>query len=283
MSSANTSAHSAVDAALLAQYLSYMPTGNVMCPSCHGGDSREKSFRLWRTNDFGGVRGRCWRASCSYALTMGVRPEAGSVAAAPQAPALRPYTGGIYPLPADEVTWFRHRYGYEPREVFQDGYGLYVLPIYGPFSDLRGYILRQPHKGSAIHKTHYIGPKAVTYRHIAAPMQAWYRRTGCAGVAVLVEDQLSAMKVAQQARMTAVALLGTALTAEKVADLQQRVKRVVIALDPDATSIAFDHARKWGQAFESCRVMVLKEDIKDARTDTWIDALHRIEAPAFVS
>jgi orotidine-5'-phosphate decarboxylase len=48
-----------------------------------------------------------------------------------------------------------------------------------------------------------------------------------------------------------------------VQELQQHTKHLIIALDADATGNAFALARKWGRAFDSCKVLVLKQDIKD--------------------
>ena len=72
------------------------------------------------------------------------------------------------------------------------------------------------------------------------------------------------MRLAQDySGLTAVALMGTALNAEKVAEIQSQHSRVIIALDADATRVAFQHARRWASAFESFRVVILQKDIKD--------------------
>jgi hypothetical protein len=54
------------------------------------------------------------------------------------------------------------------------------------------------------------------------------------------------------------------LNAAKVAEIQKaKAPAVWIALDADATGQAFAMARKWGAAFNYCRVCVLPKDIKD--------------------
>jgi DNA primase len=99
-----------------------------------------------------------------------------------------------------------------------------------------------------------------------SPVLSWY---GCnAGSVVLVEDQISAIRVNQDTGHTACALLGTGLNEEKVAEIQRYFRHVLLALDADATGQAFSMARKWGQAFESFRVVILDRDIKDSDVQT---------------
>jgi DNA primase len=64
--------------------------------------------------------------------------------------------------------------------------------------------------------------------------------------------------------LRAVAILGTGVNAEKIAEIQKKSTHVLIALDADATGQAFAMARKWGNAFDTCRVIVLSKDIKDS-------------------
>jgi hypothetical protein len=112
---------------------------------------------------------------------------------------------------------------------------------------------------------------------VDGPVMSWYHVEGNAedgdrGVYV-VEDQISAMRLIEYFEQqwpghdaSAVALLGTGLNASKVAEIQRvaRDRPVHIALDADATGHAFAMARKWGQAFARCRVVVLSKDIKDS-------------------
>jgi DNA primase len=85
---------------------------------------------------------------------------------------------------------------------------------------------------------------------------------------VLVEDSLSAMRLVEfDSSLRTVAILGTGVNAEKVREIQRAsvdYDEVMIALDADATGQAFTMARKWGNAFRKCRVIVLSKDIKDS-------------------
>lgn len=90
---------------------------------------------------------------------------------------------------------------------------------------------------------------------------------------VLVEDQISAMKVAQVGAV-GVALLGTNLTFDKIHELQQAAPtEVIVALDGDATQRAFDMVRNYSPAFRSMRVAVLQQDLKDLQRNDVLSAL----------
>ena len=154
----------------------------------------------------------------------------------------------------------------------------YVFPINNMLGHVSGYIVREPvwsgiecpRKGTGS------GPKAVTYMHADSPTQSWYRtdsRLGGFKKLVLVEDMLSAMKVAQNG-VDSVALLGTQLDARKVREISQyRPSEVIIALDEDATDQAFKLAKKWGLAFPKVRVAILEQDIKDTDNEDVAEVL----------
>jgi hypothetical protein len=152
-----------------------------------------------------------------------------------------------------------------------------LLPIYTPDGRVRGHVARIPWLGTEFPGAS-IQPKSITYKSEEGPLLSWYRgKPGDDTVdiesrsiyewpqrLVIVEDQISAMRVAQdKPGCDAVALLGTALNAEKISEIQAQHSRVIIALDADATRIAFQHARRWASAFESFRVVILTKDIKD--------------------
>ena len=97
------------------------------------------------------------------------------------------------------------------------------------------------------------------------PMLSWYpgagekRRPGV----VIVEDQLSAMKVATRG-IDSVALLGTHMNHQMVREMQRYGQSpYLLALDEDATERAFKLARTWGMGFSNFRVVVLYQDLKD--------------------
>jgi hypothetical protein len=119
-------------------------------------------------------------------------------------------------------------------------------------------------------------PKTKLYCHSTAPMLAWYQPLPPYNEnharyygwepgpnLVIVEDQLSAMKVAQ-AGVRAVALLGNGINVEGVRDIcREKPSVVTIALDPGAEGAAQSLARKWGLYWNRTRVVALEADPKD--------------------
>ena len=142
----------------------------------------------------------------------------------------------------------------------------YAVPVLNPKGQRRGIILRLPWTGTWFegYDNGDVGVKSLTFKEEPGPMLSWYNpEDKFLNSCVLVEDQISAMRVAQDTAYTGVALMGTGLNEDKVAEIQRNTGHVRIALDKDATGQAFDHARKWGMAFYSCQVVVLHKDIKD--------------------
>jgi hypothetical protein len=82
---------------------------------------------------------------------------------------------------------------------------------------------------------------------------------------VIVEDQISAAKVAQVGHVGA-ALTGSYISEDKVREIARyKPSSVVIALDQDATGAAYKAARTWGLAFKDIKVLPLQTDIKDMK------------------
>jgi hypothetical protein len=151
------------------------------------------------------------------------------------------------------------------RRYVQETPTRYALPIFSPTGGRRGHVLRVPWPGTALNLSTTEDVKSLTYIEEGAITLSWYRskRFPVSCGAVLVEDQMSAMRIAHETEYDSVALLGVNLNEEKIAEIQREHKHVIVALDTDATSTAFKHARVWGRAFDSCRVLILQRDIKD--------------------
>lgn len=246
----------------------------INCPACAG----HKKLSITRTPE--GVLWNCFKAACNV---RGSTVEKASLTSAPaERRELKPYTRPIVPITPLDIEYFRERFGIitEYEDIFLSGDDRYIFPIVNYYGHTAGYILREPvwsgvespRKGTGK------GPKAVTYMHADGPTQSWYRsnfgRNSVKQRLILVEDMLSAMKVAQQTEHTAVALLGTELDARKVRELSMyRPDEVIIALDEDATDKAFKLARKWGLAFPKVRVAILEQDIKDTDNDDVLEVL----------
>jgi len=84
-------------------------------------------------------------------------------------------------------------------------------------------------------------------------------------VAVVVEDCTSACVVSHEA--TGIALLGTNLLTEHISYIKP-YKKVIVALDRDATDKAVDIQRKLAIHVDKCNVMILERDLKYENKDT---------------
>ena len=82
---------------------------------------------------------------------------------------------------------------------------------------------------------------------------------GSGDTAVVVEDCASACAVSED--YAGVALMGTSLPTEYIPLLQNKFDNIIVALDRDATSKAFDIARELGYRSKT-RVVMLEDDLK---------------------
>lgn len=236
----------------------FLEPGHYHCPSCA---STEKSFSVFVTLE-GDMRGVCHRASCGYrsGALGGPLPERR------QAPGRysRRYAGAFGTAEQHQTMVDRilSRFGVlGPMFTAADNSPL--LSVVTPMGGPRGFVKRAIWWGES-----GTGPKTVAYPDdLEQPWLSWHKAPG-PGPLVLVEDIVSAWKVEQAGGATGVALLGNALNAEKVREIARNGgtevgSQVIIALDADATALAFEQARKWGMAFRRCRVAILQRDLKD--------------------
>ncbi len=261
---------------LLASGLAVGSNMRVQCPSCHGGQSGEHTLSVRRYPD--GLKWLCFRASCcERGSTQELSEPVGDML--PLKPALKPFTGPLHPLEEKDTAYFVERFKLDADitdlYVRRTGRGEYAFNVNDPLGRTRGVVIRQPIWGGLpkAPRDAYSDPsmpKALTYMHAEGPVQACYLTQVVpvrGGHVVLVEDQVSAMRAAQ-AGVESVALLGTTLNAAKVREIAQRnPKEVIIALDADATSTAFQLAQTWGLAFRRTRVALLERDLKDEPSD----------------
>lgn len=246
-------------------------SGRIACPICEGGRTSEATFSVTRIDT--GLLYNCFRATCGtsgYLVTSGVLLQ-------PQLPPVdrqKPYYGTFEPVHAGSPAgqYFVKRFRLETWPAYSIGYNAdnhYVLPIFNPLGRERGYNIRMKRWGGELRDNNFGQERDIKNRvfmHSTEPVQSWYinRQLGNPRAeVVLVEDQISAIKLWNEG-ITSVALLGTELNEEKVREIAQfGAKTVIIALDRDATTKAFKHARKWGLAFPSVKVAMLNGDIKD--------------------
>lgn len=237
----------------------------LRCPACRHSDN---ALSMYVGDTV--IKAVCHRASCGFKYTNGNNWQPHTIVRPSRA---RPYTGELHLLSGADVDWFGERFYLNASSLtICKSDGRYFLPIYAPDGNRRGWVSRRPWEGSPLSESEeglpYVQPltaKSLTYMDDESPVMSWYRGLNPNAV-VLVEDQISGMRVAQDTQLDCVALLGTGINEEKVSEIQRHSKHILIALDSDATGQAFSHARKWGQAFDSCRVVILHKDIKDSAT-----------------
>lgn len=273
----------------MAQQLGVGQFASQLCPQCDGGPSKERSLSM-DVGTNGVIKFYCHRGTCEFqgnaystpGLSVHERPQFDTVSH------LNPLDADLYPLSENELVYFEERYHIgrvRANKSIRRTNHRYALAVFGPTGICRGWITRRPYSDSpadteASRADSHFGVKVLTYMEKDEPVLSWYRNDfddpPYLGV-YLVEDQLSAMRLlayfeseyGEQYTASVAALMGTGINASKVAEIQRVAgdSRVHIALDKDATGAAFAMARKWGQAFNECRVVVLDKDIKDCTDD----------------
>lgn len=103
---------------------------------------------------------------------------------------------------------------------------------------------------------------------------AWYKYLRASKSLLIVEDQVSAMRMAPY--MHTVALLGTHISQEKVDEMKAGdYKHIVLCLDNDATGEAIKLALKWQSQIPIC-IRGLMKDIKDMDDETFKEYAHSV-------
>lgn len=244
-----------------------------VCPACKGGSSKEKTFTVTRRGD--SLIWNCFRASCTskgFVRTAG-EYERYSPRVRPTQPAVR-----IYPLGEEDASRISRRYGLS-RESLRvadvgwtgrrdDSYGGRVsYPIFRPDSKCRGYVYRS-----------YTGglPKALTWLNEGQTQLAWYKFLRKSPTLVVVEDQVSAIRLAEHTH--SVALMGTELTDDKLQEIaKEKYTTVYLALDRDATLLALKLQFKSRNLMGNLKVLPLHRDIKDMNPYEFESLLERIK------
>jgi hypothetical protein len=188
-------------------------------------------------------------------------------------PSIMPYEGPALAPTEMDLTYFGIRFDLSgvtvQKHIRVTDRDEYLLPYRGPLGNIRGYVLRQPWWAGPPY-CHRVGDqrpgtvKTKLYRHTTEPKMAWYKSGPWHEHVVIVEDQISAMRVNQALDYPAVALMGNGINAEGVRDIAAiKPKCVTIALDPNAQGAAQQMRVKWGGYFERCRIVAMEQDPKD--------------------
>lgn len=235
------------------------------CPQC----GRAGKFMIVRDDD-GSIGYRCFRNSCSFHGGGTIRGSGGMLnfVRTRIKKKFTPYTGELVPLTAEwveylgkEIGWYDQHFKiakpyYSPEEH------RVAFPIYSPMGIRRGYVLRS-YSGDS--------PKTLTRMDCAEPHCSYYRTHGASGHVIVVEDIPSAVRAAVYTN--ALALNGTSVGPDYVAEIAAHFKSVTFALDADATAQALKVQKKTKLMFEDSRVLVLEQDIKNMKEEELCDLL----------
>lgn len=237
--------------------------GGLLCPFCHGGDKKEKTFSLKR--DFNQAIFNCHRATCGRKgyLIVGLQ---NMVVQAKKTTHVTPFTDAIRslsPLPTNVKKMLSEKYYMFETDFarldarWSNKLQRVVMPILSPDRTNLGATLRSYTEG--------VRPKSYKYiNNFNVPAISFYRclNTGWDKL-VIVEDQVSAARGANT--VSTVALLGTNVNLPSIKLMKDlRPKVVVICLDADAFPTALKIHERWSNFFDcKCKVVKPPKDLKD--------------------
>ena len=247
--------------------------GGLFCPFCSA--THEKKFSVKRVQD--GWLYNCFRAKCGAAGF--VASNGGYSFEKPREELPKPNLHQPYPreeidqlkeLTYNDYEFFWNTWRVKPKEneVFVTKDDAYAFRIRGIDGMFKGWHVRQPRwKGIECHRLGAPGPKGLTYKDKESYNKLAYLGNKGADTLVIVEDYISAMKVAINRNLYVCALLGASMTPEAAQEIREwHFQEVIIWLDPDASSAAYKMLNKYGLYWNNPRVVTSPEDPKDL---TW--------------
>ena len=255
----------------------HIGTTRIRCPACQGGTTGEFSLSIRRAENIKtlpAVSLICFRASCGWRAVVVTDTQIKYTTKVPEA--------NVFREPVNSFDIRRHIFGAlcqrfpwlaeaeTKNSLSNRGWGFVgdihpaklAQPILGPHGERRGVQTRT-----------YLpdGQKRVmTYKETAKPLMDFWRGATPRYSLVVVEDQLSAARVALDLRLPAIALLGTHIGWPEIREIKEfahelGVKHTILALDRDAFKKAVSHARRF-QGFHPMHVACLTDDLKDCET-----------------
>ena len=227
-----------------------------LCPACNGGETKERTLSV--SKQAGGLLWLCHRASCGFRgrdNNPGASHYSGTSPVRTRGHAGRQYIRDAEQVPDDVREELRVRYSISDADIARHGIGWaahegrLVLPVKSMDGD---------ELGAALRSLRNVQPKTKTHTEDGAI--AWYRNAKASGV-IIVEDQFSAIRSVKY--MNAVALLGTHMNDERVAEIKASGCRpVFLALDADAWDKTIRYVVNYRSMLRMNPVK-LTEDIKD--------------------
>lgn len=244
---------------LLAAAIGVGESNRVLCPACDGGSTHEASLSITR-EESGALVWQCFRASCEL---RGTTDRTGSLIQRPTQELKKPravFAGRTQALSKGQLDRIQELWGITDPEHWywtNDYGGRVAMSIRSPKYLHRGWLLRDIRGTAKV--------KALTYTEPNEEGLSWYKTSPNAPT-VLVEDIPSSVRVSRY--MNAVALLGTGIGVDRAIEIgEYSTKPVILALDQDATSLAFKWANRWGLLWGDVIVLPLSKDFKNMTED----------------
>lgn len=238
-----------------------------LCPACKGGSTGEQTLSVRKEDDV--LLWKCHRASCSFAGASGAYRNT-SDRTTTEVPNVRGAVGRTYLRESESL-------GEGIKQSLKDSYGLtdvhisrfgigwardverLVLPVYNYRGEVLGSTLRDLSRKSRTKSKSHTDEGAIS----------WYVNHTTPGV-IIVEDQLSAIRASDY--LTSVALLGTHLNDERVAEIRATgLSPIYLALDADAWAQSVKYAIQFRSTLKP-KLIQLTKDIKN-QTDEELRAL----------
>lgn len=232
-----------------------------LCPSCKGGRGGERTLSVGKTGP--SLWWRCHRASCGFTGRDRINGYDGPATADEKRQRYRNFKRTNIPLKlkydlaerfhTSPETFDQARWSYTPD---YDGHGpRVIMPIFGPTGAVRGENFRS-----------YAGyePKSLINAELGENVICWYKFRKYSKTLVVVEDQPSALRIAESGYADSLALLGTVLTLDRVLEIREgEYNTVWLALDNDATTRAIKYLQEFRSHLPNLKLKALDEDIKD--------------------
>ena len=226
--------------------LSVGETKRMNCPNCNG----YKTFTV--TNNAGAILWNCYKVTCNIKGKSRVRLTVDDIRNTNKVVQERKFVLPEYIIPMEKKHLPKYFYDIDTSNILHDvKENRVVFPI--------------RHDGElvdAIGKAEKRLPKWKRYGKSNMPYVSWSSLTQ---TCVLVEDCFSAC-VAQQYGVTGVAILGTSLTETHKQFLSNRMRRVIVALDPDALQRNLQIAKELRSYIIEVKVLRLTDDLKYRKT-----------------
>lgn len=233
----------------------------LICPFCSGGTSHDKSFSVSRSVHT--LLYKCHRATCAAkGVYNATRAYTSSDARSDQqrgGERRSVYTGKLGELPGEVRETLRTRYFLGDEQVQRAGLkwaptlNRVWMPCFDHFNKQVGATARSLEKD--------VVPKTRTYWEEDSYPKLSFYGTLPSHTLLIVEDQLSAIRTSRF--VPTASLLGTNLNFNKAEVLFKVAKRLIVALDKDATSEACNIVRNNGYMFEEIRICSLEKDFKN--------------------